>query len=114
MSTEADTCRKFVVPKLQAAGWDSAPHSIAEQRSFTDGRIIVRGNRAERKKTKRADHLLRLTRDFPIAVVEAKAGYKSTATVSAEIQPMPVHGNVSNNIGKHSNHCRALLNSNFK
>ncbi len=22
MSTEADTCRKFVVPKLQAAGWD--------------------------------------------------------------------------------------------
>ena len=23
MATEADTCRKFVVPKLQAAGWDS-------------------------------------------------------------------------------------------
>jgi len=23
MSTEADTCRKFVVPKLQAAGWDN-------------------------------------------------------------------------------------------
>jgi type I restriction enzyme R subunit len=41
MSTEADTCRKFVVPKLQAAGWDSDPHSIAEQRSFTDGRIVV-------------------------------------------------------------------------
>jgi type I restriction enzyme R subunit len=36
MSTEADTCRKFVVPKLQAAGWDSDSHSIAEQRSFTD------------------------------------------------------------------------------
>ncbi len=32
MSTEADTCRKFVVPKLQSAGWDSDPHSIAEQR----------------------------------------------------------------------------------
>ena len=47
MSTEADTCRKFVVPKLQAAGWDNDPHSIAEQRSFTDGRIVVRGNRAE-------------------------------------------------------------------
>src|SRR6059036_419512 len=25
--TEADTCRKFVVPKLQAAGWDNDPHS---------------------------------------------------------------------------------------
>jgi type I restriction enzyme R subunit len=67
MPTEADTCRLYVVPKLQAAGWDSDPHSIAEQRSFTDGRIIVRSNKAERKKGKRADFLLRYTRDFPIA-----------------------------------------------
>ena len=37
MLTEADTCRKFVVPKLQAAGWDNDPHSIAEQRTITDG-----------------------------------------------------------------------------
>jgi type I restriction enzyme R subunit len=79
MPTEADTCRKFVVPKLQAAGWDSDPHSIAEQRSFTDGRIIVRGSKAERKKKKRADYLLRYTRDFPIAVTEAKAEYKKAA-----------------------------------
>jgi type I restriction enzyme R subunit len=79
MATEADTCRKFVVPKLQAAGWDSDPHSIAEQRSFTDGRIVVRGSKAERKKGKRADYLLRYTRDFPIAVTEAKAGYKKAA-----------------------------------
>jgi type I restriction enzyme, R subunit len=35
---EADTCRKFVVPQLQAAGWETDPHSIAEQRSFTAGR----------------------------------------------------------------------------
>jgi len=79
MPTEADTCRKFVVPKLQAAGWDSDPHSIAEQRSFTDGRIVVRGSKAERKKNKRADYLLRYTRDFPIAVTEAKAEYKRAA-----------------------------------
>ena len=31
MPTEADSCRKFVVPKLQIAGRDSDPHSIAEQ-----------------------------------------------------------------------------------
>ena len=79
MPTDADTCRKFVVPKLQAAGWDSDPHSIAEQRSFTDGRIVVRGSKAERKKNKRADYLLRYTRDFPIAVTEAKAEYKRAA-----------------------------------
>ena len=39
--SEADTCRKFVVPKLQAAGWDDDPHSIAEQRTITDGRIVA-------------------------------------------------------------------------
>ncbi len=79
MSTEADTCRKFVVPKLQAAGWDNDPHSIAEQRYFTAGRIVVRGSRAERRKGKRADFLLRYTRDFTLAVVEAKAQYKKAA-----------------------------------
>jgi type I restriction enzyme R subunit len=74
---EADICRKFVVPKLQAAGWDDEPHSIAEQRTFTDGRIIVAGQMAHHGKKKRADYLLRYTRDFPIAVVEAKAEYKT-------------------------------------
>jgi hypothetical protein len=32
---EADTCRKFFLPKLQAAGWENDPRSIAEQRYFT-------------------------------------------------------------------------------
>jgi type I restriction enzyme R subunit len=41
--SEADTCRKYVVPKLQAAGWDDEPHSIAEQRTITDGRIVPVG-----------------------------------------------------------------------
>ncbi len=46
MPTEADTCRTLITPKLQAAGWEGDPHSIAEQRTFTDGRIILRGNTA--------------------------------------------------------------------
>jgi type I restriction enzyme R subunit len=74
--TEADTCRQYVVPKLQAAGWDTEPHSIAEQRSFTDGRIIVAGTKAIRQPKKKADYLLRYMPDFMIAVVEAKAEYK--------------------------------------
>jgi len=77
--TEADTCRKFVVPKLQAAGWENEPHSIAEQRSITDGRIIPVGAGFVRKPPKRVDYLLRYTRDFPLAVVEAKPSYKSAA-----------------------------------
>lgn len=74
--TEADTCRKYVVPLLQAAGWDNDPHSIAEQRFFTDGRIVAHGGTARRRPGKRADYILRFRRDTPLAVVEAKAGYK--------------------------------------
>jgi hypothetical protein len=79
LSTEADTCRKCALPKLVDAGWDKEPHSFTEQRTFTDGRIVISGNKVRRKKQKRADYLLRHTADFPIAVVEAKADYKKPA-----------------------------------
>jgi type I restriction enzyme, R subunit len=79
MPTEADTCRKFVVPKLQTAGWDNEPHSIAEQRTITDGRVVPVGKGFIRKPPKRVDYLLRYARDFPLAVVEAKALYKTAA-----------------------------------
>jgi type I restriction enzyme R subunit len=77
--SEADTCRKLVVPKLLGSGWDAEPHSIAEQRTITDGRIIPAGKGFVRKPPKRVDFLLRYTRDFPLAVVEAKPGYKTAA-----------------------------------
>src|SRR5215831_9915805 len=77
--SEADTCRKFVVPKLQAAGWDAEPHSILEQKTITDGRIVPVGPGFVRKPPKRVDYLLRYRRDFPIAVVEAKPSYKNVA-----------------------------------
>jgi type I restriction enzyme R subunit len=74
MITEADTCRKFVLPKLYAAGWND--DQISEQKSFTDGRIVVVGTKARRRPSKRADYILRYARDFMLAVVEAKAAYK--------------------------------------
>jgi type I restriction enzyme, R subunit len=76
MTTEADTCRTYVVPKLVAAGWDTEPHSFTEQKTFTDGRIVIAGSKVRRRPQKRADYLLRYTRDMMIAVVEAKAEYK--------------------------------------
>jgi type I restriction enzyme R subunit len=75
--TEADTCRKWVVPALQAAGWDQEPHSIAEQRTITDGRIVPVGKGFVRKPPRRVDYLLRFERNFPLAVVEAKAAWKA-------------------------------------
>ena len=77
MANEADTCRKHVLPKLIESGWDSEPHRINEQITFTDGRIVLAGNKVKRRPQKRADYLLRYTRDFLIAVVEAKADYLS-------------------------------------
>jgi type I restriction enzyme, R subunit len=72
---EADTCRKYVEPKLYAAGWTE--EQISEQKSFTDGRIVIAVPRPIRRPQKRADYLLRYRRDFPLAVVEAKAAYRS-------------------------------------
>lgn len=75
MPNEADTCRWYVVPRLQAAGWDNDPYRINEQVTFTDGRIVVVGRRGRRRTGKRADYILRYRPDFPIAVVEAKPSY---------------------------------------
>lgn len=80
MRNEADTCREYVVPRLMQAGWDEPPRSVTEQRTFTDGRILISGSKARRGPQKRADYLLQYTRDFPIAVVEAKAEYKTPGT----------------------------------
>jgi len=79
MANEADTCRRFVVPKLQAAGWDTDPHRVNEQVTFTDGRIVVSGTQGRRRPGKRADYILRYRPDMAIAVVEAKAAYKTPA-----------------------------------
>ena len=75
MPNEADTCRRYVVPRLQAAGWDADPFRINEQVTFTDGRIIVTGRHGRRRPGKRADYILRYRPDFAIAVVEAKPTY---------------------------------------
>lgn len=74
---EADTCRKYVVPKLQAAGWEDEPHRLQEQVTFTDGRIVVAGQKARRRPGKRADYILRYAPDIALAVVEAKPAYKT-------------------------------------
>jgi len=73
--SEADTCRKDVLPKLYESQWTD--ELILEQRTFTDGKIIVIGRKGKRKKAKRFDYLLRFSQNFPIAVVEAKKKYKS-------------------------------------
>ena len=75
--TEADTCRKYILPKLYEATWTD--DQISEQKTFTDGRIIVLENKCKRKEQKRADYILRYRRDYMIAVIEAKSAYRRAA-----------------------------------
>ena len=63
MPTEADTCRKLVVPKLQAAGWDNDPHSIAEQRWFTPvpaAELLAAGCNLDRKSPRAKEDITHL------------------------------------------------------
>ena len=75
VSIEADICRQFIVPKLQVAGWDAAPCAINEQRTFTNGRVVLVGNQTRRGRRKRADYILRYRPDCPIAVGEADLSF---------------------------------------
>ncbi|MBI5944192.1 MAG: DEAD/DEAH box helicase family protein [Chloroflexi bacterium] len=75
MTTEADTCRTYIVPKLSTAGWGD--EYISEQMVLTRGRIVPIGNRHIRKEGLRPDYVLFIRQNIPIAVVEAKAEYKS-------------------------------------
>lgn len=91
---EADTCRKFVAPRLQASGWGNDPHSIAEQHPIADSHIVPVGNGFIHKPLKHIDCLLPYTRNFPLAVVKAKAGYKFVLACmefcfTSEERPMP-------------------------
>lgn len=72
--SEADTCRKDVLPKIYASNWED--DQILEQRTFTDGQIVVLGRKAKRRKAKRFDYLLRYSQNLPIAIIEAKVKYK--------------------------------------
>lgn len=75
--TEADTCRKEVLPKLYYSQWTD--DLILEQRTFTDGMIHVIGRKARRGKARRYDYLLRYSQNLPLAIVEAKSSYRAAA-----------------------------------
>ncbi|MEM7118167.1 MAG: DEAD/DEAH box helicase family protein [Chloroflexota bacterium] len=74
---EADTRANLIDPQLNIAGWTRSQvtreHYYRPDHTYTAGRVVLRGDRAERQNPRRVDYLLRYTDSFPIAVVEAKA-----------------------------------------
>ncbi|OHB37941.1 MAG: restriction endonuclease [Planctomycetes bacterium GWA2_50_13] len=69
--SERDICTQFILPALVKAGWD-VEKQVREEVFFTDGRIFVKGNKTARGERKRADFILYLKPNIPIAVIEAK------------------------------------------
>src|ERR1700683_1465728 len=69
--SERDICTKFTTPAVKRAGWDEMSQ-IREEVGFTKGRIIVRGKLVTRGKAKRADYVLYVKPNIPIALIEAK------------------------------------------
>lgn len=62
--TEEDIKLQFITPAIEAAGWDRQ-RQIKMEYSFTDGRVIVRGNVTARGKRKKADYLLYYKPNLP-------------------------------------------------
>jgi type I site-specific restriction endonuclease len=80
--SERDICTKYITPALRQAGWDEI-NQVREEVSFTKGRIIVRGKLVSRGKGKRADYILSVKPNIPIALIEAK---ENTQAIGAGLQ----------------------------
>ncbi len=67
--SEEDIKLQYITPAITAK-WDIK--KITMETNITDGRINLKGNFVTREKPKRADYVLYLTSNNPIAIVEAK------------------------------------------
>ena len=69
--TEEDIKLNFITPALLDRGWKNKI-TMETKVQFTDGKINLRGNLFMRGTPKRADYVLYLNANNPIAIVEAK------------------------------------------
>lgn len=70
--TEADIISKYLLPAIKGAGWDDLTQ-VRQEVKLRDGKVVVRGQMAARKKVKSADIVLYHKMGLPLAVIEAKA-----------------------------------------
>lgn len=69
--TEEDIKLNFITPALLSKGWKDKI-TMETKVCFTDGKINLKGNVAVRGDAKKADYVLYMSKDYPIAIVEAK------------------------------------------
>lgn len=88
--SETDVCTKLITPALVKSGWD-IKNQIRQEKSFIDGRIIVKGENVIMGEKKRADYILYHKPNIPIAIIEAKDEAKS---VGAGLQQAIEYGTI--------------------
>lgn len=69
--TEEDIKLNFITPAIQSRGWINKI-TMETKVKFTDGKINLKGNLVFREKAKKADYILYLNANNPIAIIEAK------------------------------------------
>lgn len=69
--SEEDIKLNYITPALLEKGWK---HKITMETAvlFTDGKINIHGNLSSRERPKKADYMLHISSNNPIAIVEAK------------------------------------------
>ena len=75
--TEEDIKLQYITPAVTSK-WSRG--KITMETQITDGKINLRGNMVFREKPKRADYLLYLSANNPIAVIEAKDNNHTVST----------------------------------
>lgn len=80
--TEEDIKLNFITPALIAAGWQNKI-TMETKVQFTDGKVNIKGNLVSREPAKKADYILYINANNPIAIVEAK---DNSHTVSFGLQ----------------------------
>ena len=76
--TEEDVKLNYITPALLNRGWQNKI-TMETSVQFTDGKINLRGNLVARESPKKADYILYIERNYPIAVVEAKDNQHSVS-----------------------------------
>lgn len=76
--TEEDIKLNYITPALLSRGWQNKI-TMETKVQFTDGKINLRGNIVARETPKKADYILYIERNYPIAIVEAKDNHHSVS-----------------------------------
>ena len=69
--TEEDIKLNYITPALLSRGWKDKI-TMETKVKFTDGKVNIKGNIVSREPAKKADYILYINANNPIAVVEAK------------------------------------------